>query len=271
VLAPGRTHKAHLWAYCGDSDHALVLFDFTWTQSRAGPKAFLGDYEGYLQADAHKVYDELYKEGGPIVEVGCWAHARRKFFEAQSSDGVYAKQAVERIRALYMVERQAKGKTDAERLALRKGQSVALLEQFFVWAEEAVMHVLPESPTGKAFGYALNNRKALERYCEDAVLDIDNNEAERALRGVAVGRKNWMFAGSARGGRAAAIFFSLIESAKRAQVNVFAYMRDILERVPGHKITHLSELFPENWKQSHPECVTASVQNAAEADSDPAA
>lgn len=250
VLAPGHTHASHLWAYVGDREHPYTLYHFTWTHNRAGPQQFLGNYKGHLQADAHNVYDGLYTEG-KLVELGCWAHARRKFVEAQSTDGVYAREAVERIRALYEIERKAKDMDDLQRRAFRQEHAKPLLEKLFEWINESVIKVRPKSPMGEALAYALKNEKALRRYIEDGRFAIDNNAAERALRLVAVGRKNWMFAGSKRGAQAAAVFYSLIESARRNGLNVFEYLRDVLERLPAHPITRISEFLPDNWKKLH--------------------
>jgi hypothetical protein len=252
VLQKDHTHRAFLWVYVGDQAHPITVYDFTWSRNRAGPNAFLKGYKGHLQADAYPGYEDLYRSG-EIFELGCWAHARRKFVEAQSSDGVYAPEAVRRIGALYGIEQRAKELSCAERRDLRQAESVVLLEELFAWMDEVAFKVLPKSPTGEALSYAINNRSALKRYVEDGRFDIDNNEAERALRSVVIGRKNWMFAGSQRGGEAAAIFFSLIESCRRNQVNVFAWMRDHFTRLPDHPITRLDEFFPHNWKQQHPD------------------
>jgi transposase len=248
ILEKDHTHRAYLWAYVGDAAHPYTVYDFTWTHSRAGPMAFLADYKGHVQADAYPGYDELFRNG--MTELGCWAHARRKFVEAESTDGVYAPEAVKRIGALYEIERRAKEKSNADRRALRQGESVPLLEQLFAWMNESAIKVLPKSPTGEAFYYALSNRKALERYTEAGEFNIDNNAAERALRSVVVGRKNWLFAGSERGGKAAATFFTLVESARRNDVNVFDWLRDMLQRLPDHRISRIDEFLPDNWKKS---------------------
>ena len=214
VQAKGRTHRAYLWVYLGNADHPYTIYDFTWNRSRAGPAAILENYEGYLQADAFSGYNPLYVTGR-IVELGCWAHARRKFYEAKESDPVRAHDALRRIGEMYRVEADARDLDAAGRLALRRQRTRPLLESFAQWLEKPGGQVLPKSPLGKAIAYAENHWAALERFTTDGHFSIDNNAAERALRPVCVGRKNWLFAGSERGGHAAAILYSLIESAKR--------------------------------------------------------
>jgi len=252
VQAKGKTHRAYFWVYIGDADHPYTFYDFTWTRSREGPAAILKDYECYLQADAFSGYDHLYAQG-KIVEVGCWAHARRKFFEAKESDPVRAHTALARIAEMYKVEAEARELDATERLAMRRERTRPLLESFSKWMEENQHQVLPKSPLGKAIGYARNQWAALTRFTTDGDLSIDNNVAERAIRPVCLGRKNWLFAGSERGGHAAAVLFSLIESAKRHGLDPFCYLRDLLALIPviSHKRLHL--LFPDNWKSINPE------------------
>jgi len=254
VQDESKTHQAHLWVYVGDAAHPYTLYDFTWTRARDGPEKFLGDYEGYLQADAWGGYDGLFGSG-KIIEVGCWAHARRYFFEAKETDPALANQALLRIGELYAVEREAaEGKLDAPaRQALRQAKAAPLVESLGQWLAVITPTLLPKSPIGKAVAYAQSNWRALTRYLEDGRLAIDNNAAENALRPVVVGRKNWLFTGSRRGGRAAAILFSLIQSAKRAGLDPFAYLRDLLRAVPTHPQSCIHELFPDQWKKSSAE------------------
>ena len=223
------------------------------TRSREGPEVFLryaqdDQYKGYLQADAYAGYNRLYEDGG-IREVGCWAHARRKYFDARVTAPLLAHQAIERIRKLYDVEKQAKNLTPDERWALRMEEAKPILDDFEPWAKAHLADVLPKSPIAQAFGYTLNHWKAFNRYLDDGRLAIDNNPAERAIRPLAVGRKNWLFAGSKRGGHAAATIYSLITSAKDHGLDPFAYLRDILRRIPTHPNKKIHELFPDNWKQ----------------------
>jgi transposase len=247
VQDQGKTHRAYLWVYIGDTDHPYTVYDFTWTRSRDGPEKFLDGYEGHLQADAFSGYDGLYTDG-TIVEVGCWAHARRKFFEAKPTAPVVANEALLRIQSLYNIERKAKDMDVAGRLALRESDSLPRLERLASWLREQQPRALPKSPIGQAIAYALGNWTALTRYAHDGRLAIDNNVAERALRSVVVGRKNWLFAGSERGGHTAATLYSLIASAKRAGLDPFAYLRDLLARIPTHPQRRIDELFPDRWK-----------------------
>ena len=258
VQVPGKkrkSHRAFLWTYVGDSDHPYTVYDFTWTRSREGPEGFLGYadeercYRGYLQADAYSGYDRLYASR-LIVEVGCWAHARRKFYDARVSAPVLGHEAVRRIKEFYAVEARAKqaGDDAAARQARREEEAKPLLDDFHAWVQEAYATVLPKSPIGQACAYTLRLRAALTRYLEDGRLAIDNNMAERAIRPLCVGRKNWLFAGSKRGGHAAATLYSLIETAKRHQLDPFAYLRDLLTRIPTHPNRRIHELTPDHWK-----------------------
>lgn len=256
----GRTRTARLWAYhCGGfkldpgggwAAHApAVMFDFTESREGLHPLRVLGGYAGYLQADAYAGFDALFR-AGRIVEVACWAHARRKFFEvakSQSTPGL-AHEAVRFIAALYAVEAEIKEQTPTERLNVRQLRSVPLLADFKVWLDAHGPKLLPKSPLGNAFGYALANWTALNRYTECGILEPDNNAVERAIRPIALGRNNWLFAGSVRGGQAAATILSLIETAKLSGVEPFAYLRDVLARINSHRVDRLTELLPFNWK-----------------------
>ena len=233
----------YFWAYVGDDEHPLTVFDYTSTHCRAGPAAFLQGYGGYLQADAHSVYDELYAKTA-MREVGCWMHARRKFFEARHVDRLRAETALAYIGRLYAVERDiGEQLTGAwrdlprdERLAriaaVRQQQAQPLLEHFFTWLEDETPKLLPKNPVRQAMDYALRQQAALARYCEDGQLAIDNGAAERALRGIALGRRNWLFCGSERGARAACVYFTLAASCRRHEIDPFAYLRDLFTRLP---------------------------------------
>ena len=185
-----------------------------------------------------------------VIEVACWAHTRRKFYEAQSSDLMRSTVMLAYIRLLYDVEREARDmKLDREgRLALRQAKSLPILADIKAYLQREQPKVLPKSPEGQAIAYALSNWKALVRYSEDGDLKIDNNGAERSLRGVAVGRKNWLFFGSDNGGRTAAVLTSFITTCKRLNVDPFAYLRDIFERISTHPQGQLAELLPDQWR-----------------------
>lgn len=263
VQEPGtsKTRQGRLWVYVGDGEHEHTVFDFTPNRKRDGPMKFLHGYRGYLQADAYTGYDELYRSG-EIVEVGCWAHARRKFYEAQDSDRERALVALAYIGRLYQVEKRGRedGLSPADLCALRRQESGPILSDLHAWLKEQAQVVLPRSPMGEAIGYALGQWRALGRYLEDGDLEIDNNAAERALRRVALGRKNWLFAGSDEGGRRAAIIYTMIASCQQHGVEPFAYLRDVLGRIPSHLQSRIEELLPGHWKPETPHVPVAAGQ-----------
>jgi transposase len=275
VLDPklGKTREGRFWVYLGDESHPYVVFDYTPNRRRDGPMTFLKDWgkdeKRFLQADAFGGYDGIYagEAGGNVVEVACWAHCRRYFFEARNTDQRNSAQALAYIRLLYDVENQAFGqfKTQPEpgagqpkrtlsaiRLELRLKLAVPRLAQFNAWLESlraaACGQVVPKSPMGQAITYALNQWDALAVYATDGELAIDNNASENALRRVAVGRKNWLFCGSDHGGRTAAILFSLIASCQRHKLDPFVYLKDVLTRIAAHPHHRLAELLPGKWK-----------------------
>jgi transposase len=245
----GKTRTGRLWDYLGDRDHPHVVYDYTPDRSSEGPLRMLEGYEGYLQADAYSAYDTLYA-GKQIIEVGCWAHARRKFDEAKTSDAVRAHVALAMIQRLYKVEKDAKDLDDEAREAVRKDQSKLILKEIHTWLLQEKDRALPRSPISEAIGYALNHWQALERYTEAGWLSIDNNASERGMKPVAVGRKNWLFAGSDAGGKTAATLMSLCTTCKNLGVDAFAYLRDVLERISTHPARRIGELLPNQWKKA---------------------
>ena len=239
-----------LWVYVGDLEHPYTVYDYTSSRRRDGPAKFLDGYQGYLQADAFGGYDGIYATG-KVIECACWAHARRKFHEARSSDSGRALRMLAWIRQLYEVEREAKHLDSEKRRAIRVEKSKPLLDAIKAWLDGQQRDTLPKSPIGAAIGYALNHWAALVRYLDDGIIAIDNNAAEQALRGIAIGRKNWLFLGSDNGGRAAATLYSLIQGAKRHGLDPHAYLRDILLRVTAQPSPDLRELLPDRWKAAH--------------------
>jgi transposase len=238
-----------LWDYIGDIDHPGVVFDYTTTHIRDGPAAFLKGFQGFLQADAYGGYDGIYTgSDGKIVEVGCWAHGRNKFKEAQSTDPERVLAAKAWIRKLYDVEDEAKELSSAERLRLRQEKSVPLLESFHKWLLAQKPLVLPKSPIAAAINYLLNQWEALNRYTTDGDLHIDNNISERTLKLIGLGRRNWLFVGSDAGGKTAAVLFSFTATCKHLGINAFAYLRDVFERLPTHPAELLEELLPHRWQ-----------------------
>ena len=235
-----------LWAYLGDRDNPFVVYDYTPDRSRDGPERFLEGYRsGYLQSDAYAGYDGLHARG--LVEVGCWAHARRKFHEARTSDPERSHAAIAWIGRLYGVEREARdgGWDDARLPAARVERSRPLWESFGAWLEGETKKALPKSPVGEAIAYARSNWAALTRYTEAPYLSIDNNGVENAIRPIAVGRKNWLHLGSDRGGQTAATLLSLVQSCKALGNEPFAYLRDVLDRVSTHPASRVDDLLPD--------------------------
>ena len=263
-----QTRTGRFWVYLGDPNHPYTVFTYTPSRSRDGPMQFLQDWgkdeRAYLQADAFGGYDGIYRgeAGGRVTEVACWAHARRKFYDARNSDAAASTQALAYIRLLYDVEDQAKTSArqnhrdlPAERYRLRQEVAVQRLQQFKTWLEsqQAINGgaILPKSPMGQAFTYTLNQWEALSVYTTDGDLDIDNNAAENALRRIAVGRKNWLFCGSDNGGHTAATLFSLIATCERHKMDPFAYLRDVLTRIAATPLSQLDQLLPDHWQAAN--------------------
>jgi transposase len=244
---------ARLWADLGDAAHPYNVFDFTVNHKRDGPQQFLANYRGYLQADAFSGYDRLYLPDpgtaqSRIVEVACNAHARRKFYEARASDAVRSHQALAYYRQLYELERAAKDFSDSQRPQVRQDLAVPILGQFHAWLTAHRPEVLPKSPMAEAIGYALNNWEALRRYTEAGFLTIDNNAAERGMKRIAIGRKNWLTVGSPRGGQTAAVLFSFTSTCQRLGVEPWAYLQNVLTRLPMMQAGHLGDLLPNRWR-----------------------
>jgi transposase len=257
-------HTGYFHPYVGDVRHPLIVFDYTSDHSRDGPQKFLRNFRGYLQADASSIYDGLFNRPSQLIlEVGCWMHGRRNFFEARTTDRPRAELVLAWIRQLYAVETDLKALCAEEWRDLpreemedritdvRQERSVPVLTALHAWLEAEKPKLLPKAPLRGAMDYLLNHWQALVRYTTDGKLAIDNGAAERALRGLTIGRRNWLFCGSERGAQAAAIHFSLIASCHRQGLDAFAYLRDILTRLPllGPKPTgnDLRPLLPDHW------------------------
>src|SRR5271168_1710489 len=253
VLAPGngKTKTGRLWTYVRDDrpagDTAAPAVWFAYSPDRKGehPEQHLRQFRGALQADAYAGFNQLYKEDGRIQEVACWAHVRRKFYDLQEAHASpIASAALERIAALYAIEKEIRGRPPDERQQVRRLWSRPLLQSLRDWFEVSLTKLSRKSDTTAAIRYALGLWLALTRYCDDGRLEIDNNAAERALRVVALGRKNYLFAGSDTGGERAASIYSLIGSAKLNGLDPEAYLREVLTRIADHPITHIEELLP---------------------------
>jgi transposase len=254
VLAPGngKTKTGRLWTYVRDDrpagDERAPAVWFAYSQDRKGehPGRHLREFRGTLQADAYAGFNQLY-EGGRIEQAACWAHVRRKFFDLQQAHASpVAGEALERIAALYGIEKEIRGRPAEERRMVRNTRAKPLLESLRQWFEATLLRLSRKSDTTAAIRYALSRWDALIRYCNDGHIEIDNNAAERALRAVALGRKNYLFAGSDTGGERAAAIYSLIGSAKLNGLDPEAYLREVLSRIADHPITRIKELLPWN-------------------------
>ena len=254
VLAPGRgkTKTGRLWTYVRDerpaAGEASPAVWFAYTPDRKGihPQRHSDEFTGILQADGYAGFSKIY-DSGRVLEAACWAHVRRKFFDiSQAQSSPVANEALERIAALYVIESEIRGLPAAKRCAARRERSRPLLDAMKKWMDETLKRLSQKSETAKAIRYALTRWEALSRYCDDGRIEIDNNAAERALRCVALGRKNYLFAGSDAGGERAAMIYSLIGSAKLNGCNPEAYLREVLSRIAEHPITRIAELLPWN-------------------------
>ncbi len=244
----GKCRKGRIWAYIGDRDNPYIVYDYTPNRSRAGPADWLRDFKGYLQADAYGGYDGIYHTGH-VVEVACWAHARRKFFEAKETDGRRAAEMLSMVRELYAVEDEAKELDDAAQRELRQAKSVPILASVKAWLDAEQQIVLPRSAMGQAIQYALNQWNALCVYATEGFLAIDNNAAERAMKRVAIGRKNWLFAGNDRAGETTALLYSLIASAKRHGLDPQRYLTSLFAKLPFAPAEELDQFLPDVWKR----------------------
>jgi transposase len=245
-----QTRKGRIWPYVGDRDHPAVIYDYTPTRERAGPEEFLKNFRGYLQADAYAAYDSFFTDPGRgLVEVGCWAHARRHFHNALEKDTARMGGVLAMIANLYGVEKVGRrnGWRGEELRQLRQREARPMLNQLHEYLVTIREQVLPKSEAGQAIAYTLKNWTALTRYCSDGDLPIDNNGTERSLRSFAVGRNNWTFFGSDNGGRTAAVLRSFVTSCEVAGIDPFAWFRDVLGRIAEHPVKRLEELLPHRW------------------------
>ena len=258
LLAPGtgKTKTARLWTYVRDdrpaaSDAPAAVW-FAYTPDRKGehPRQHLNNFSGTLQADGYAGFHHLY-EGGKIHEAACWAHVRRKFYDIQvATNSAMAAEAVERIGALYEIEREVRGKPPDVRQQARQERGRPLVDELHDWLNKMLARLSPKSDTTVAIRYALARWRALTRYLDDGTIEIDNSAAERALRAVALGRKNYLFCGSDAGGHSAAAIYSLIGTAKLNGVEPELYLQRVLEKIPDWPISRISELLPWNFSES---------------------
>jgi transposase len=266
VLAKGKTRTGRFWTYVrddapfGGADPPAAMFFYSSDRSGAHPEQHLKAYAGLMQADAYAGFNRLYegsRKPGPIIEGACWAHARRKYFDlARLAHAPIAIEAVKRIDELFAIEREINGLAPEARLAVRQVRSRPIMTEFHSWLREQRRKLSSKSETAKAIDYSLKRWAALARFLDDGRLCISNNAAERSLRGIAVGRHNWTFAGSDEGGRRAAAIYTLIETAKLNRVDPQAWLADVFARLPDHPAKRIAELLPWNW------CLTNLAQAA---------
>jgi transposase len=248
MLSKGKAANARMWVYVGDEENPCNIFDFTLNRGRDGPTYFLKDYRQVLLADAYGGYNGVVA-GNEITRAGCWAHVRRKVIEAEKAAPEIAREAIELVRALYGVERQAKELSTAERLQLRQASSAPVLaglrEKLLDWKEQ----LLPKHPMAEAVNYALGQWEELNVFCSDGAVPIDNNVSEREMKRVVLNRKNSLFVGNARGGRTAAILASLTSTCRRHDVDPQLYLTQLLMNLPAARMSELPLWLPDQWKR----------------------
>src|SRR5882672_892989 len=244
----GAAHQGYYWVYQSHKQK-LVLFDYRPTRGKEGPQSILKNYKGYLQTDGYQVYDDFDDEPG-ITQLNCMAHARRKFNEALPNDKDRAGYALGEIQKLYVIERHITDNaiTGKDKLRYRKEIAVPLLEQLGIWIQKAYTEVLPASAIGKALFYSLTRWDKLSLYATSDILHIDNNPVENSIRPVAVGRKNYLFAGSHAAAQRAAMFYSLFATCRLHNINPYNWLYDVLNRIATHPINRIKELLPQYWK-----------------------
>ena len=248
MLSKGKTANARMWVYVGDDNYPYNIFDFTLDRGRDGPKYFLKDYRQVLLADAYGGYNGVVA-GNQITRAGCWAHMKRKVIDAEKAAPEIAREAVERVRALYAVERQGKDASVEERLKLRRQQSAPLLaqlrERLLAWKEQ----LLPKHPMAEAVNYALSQWVELNVFCSDGAVSIDNNISEREMKRVVLNRKNSLFVGNPRGGRTAAILASLTSTCRRHDIDPQLYLTQLLTNLSQVRKCELPNWLPDQWKR----------------------
>jgi transposase len=247
MLAPGKARQARMWVYVGDDRNPYNVFDFTPGRGRDGPLAFLKGYRRVLLADAYGGYDGVVV-GNDITRAGCWAHARRKFVDAEKAHPAIAAEAVGIIRHLYAVEERGRAMDEAARLTLRRRDSVPVLstlkDKLLGWRDQ----LLPKHPTAQAIGYALNQWAELTVFAADGAVPIDNNVSEREMKRVVLNRKNSLFVGNPRGGRTAAVLSSLTSTCRRHDVDPQRYLTQLLTNLPATPVSQLDDWLPDRWK-----------------------
>jgi transposase len=241
-----------IWVYvAGGPGPPMKVFEFTKDRQKIRPKEFLGDYKGYIHADAYSGYDALFKSDD-VYECACWMHVRRKFIEAEDAPVAFRQEILRLIRNLYRYERIGKRMTPENRLQLRQEKVKPLINEFFQYIEDEMINgpiILPKSGIGKALNYTIKLKDVLKTFLEDSRLEPDNGESERSLRPMTIGRKNWLFMGSKNGGDATARWASIIQTCRANDVDPFEYISETLRKINGHPANKIEELLPHNFKR----------------------
>jgi transposase len=248
MLAKGKTANARMWVYVGDASQPYNLFDFTLHRGRDGPLQFLKEYDQVLVADAYGGYNGVVA-GNRITRAGCWAHLRRKFIEAEKAAPEIAREAVERVRALYAIEHQAQNMTVEERLRLRQERAAPLLSELRQQLLRGKEQLLPRHPMAEAIQYAFTQWNELNVFCTDGAVPIDNNVSEREMKRIVLNRKNSLFVGNPRGGRTAAILASFTSTCRRHDIDPQRYLTQLLMNLPSAPSSQLSAWLPDQWKR----------------------
>jgi len=259
----GKSSQGYLFGYAGDAEHRFLVYDFQPNRSRAGPREVLTDFRGVLQTDGYSAYESLVKEfSDRLIPAGCWMHTRRGFDEALATTShLLAADSLARIQVLYDIDEQTKALSFDERRAVHDRQSRPLIERLFASWEEALPTLRPSTKLAEAIGYALNRRAELMRFMDDGRIQLDTGHLERSIRPVAVGRKNYLFFGSLRGGQTAAVLYAVVQSARLYHLDVTAYLTDLLRRLPAIVLTDtaaIRSLLPDQWAQANPMHIHAS-------------
>jgi hypothetical protein len=248
MLSKGKTTNARMWVYVGDDGYPYNVFDFTLNRGRDGPKYFLKDYRQVLLADAYGGYNGVVA-GNEITRAGCWAHLRRKVIEAEKVAPEIAREAIELVRALYAVEKQARDLSVMARLELRQEESAPVLAQLRKKLLEWKEQLLPKHPMAETVNYALGQWTELNVFCSDGAVAIDNNVSEREMKRVVLNRKNSLFVGNPRGGRTAAILASLTSTCRRHDVDPQLYLTQLLTNLSQVRKSELPNWLPDQWKR----------------------
>jgi transposase len=243
----GTTHRGYFWVY-HNSIKKVVFFDYRQGRGREGPEEILKDFKGYLQTDGYPLYD-FFKQKEGITVLHCMAHARRMFYDALENDTTRADYALQQFGLLYDIERKAKtlSLNETAVMELRQKEALPVLLTLGNWMKEEYMKVPPKSAIAKALQYSIGRWYELKIYTTDGKLKIDNNPVENSIRPVAIGRKNYLFAGSHEAAQRSAMLYSLMGSCKMHGVNPFVWLRDVLKRLPAHHINRIDQLLPQNW------------------------